>query len=157
MLTCYILCLCWASSPRVIIHPTTLECRKAGKDAQKLIVGRKGSRHEQRRKVEDQEQSTSIIHASPVPEWEVVMDRSRFPLSKERAPRGQAPWATSEQKLFMKKVNKLRHYKEGGSDVEGERAPELRKLWEWEMLRRCGGIFAVLGGEHSGWWLSQLF
>lgn len=67
------------------------ECRKAGKDAQKLIVGRKSDRHEQRGKVEDQEQSMSIIHASPVPEWEVVMDQSRFPLSKERAPGGQAP------------------------------------------------------------------
>lgn len=83
------------------------ECRKAGKDAQKLIVERKSGRREQRGKVEDQEQSTSIIHASPVPEWEVVMDQSRFPLSRERALRGQAPQPTSEQGLSMKKINNL--------------------------------------------------
>lgn len=39
------------------------ECRKAGKDAQKLIVGRKSDRREQGGKVEDQEQSASVIHA----------------------------------------------------------------------------------------------
>lgn len=80
-------------------------CRKAGKDAQKLIVGRKSDRREQRGKVEDQEQSTSIIHASPVPEWEVVTDQSKFPLSREKGTEGTR--ATSEQRLSMKKINNL--------------------------------------------------
>lgn len=73
------------------------ECRKAGKDAQKLIVGRKRGTCDRRGKVEDQEQSTSITHAWLVAEWEVVMDQSRFPLSRERAPRGQAQQAGHER------------------------------------------------------------
>lgn len=93
------------SGPRPPNH--IKERRKAGKDARKLIVGRKSDRREQRGKVEDQEQSTPITHASAVPEWEVLMDQSRFPLSRERAPRGQAPPATSEQSLSVNKINNL--------------------------------------------------
>lgn len=73
------------------------ECRKAGKDAQKLIVGRNRGKRERGGKVGDQEQSTSITHAWPVAEWEVVTDQCRFPLSRERARKGQGGQAGPER------------------------------------------------------------